>query len=397
MNQQRQKKIEWIVLVLLTVIAAVCFLSNDLDLWAAKSFYHPENLQDPWFEQNQPLWLFFYHGAPWLTGVLLLGSLWVLVGALFKEKLKKFRLQAVYILLVILLGSGFFINAVFKPYWGRPRPREVIELGGQHPYRHFYLPDFGAQGKSFPCGHCSVGFSYGLFYWVFKRRRPKLAVLSLLGSLFFGAMMGVGRIAAGGHFFSDVVFAGLIVYWSCYWLYYKGLKIPQREEQKELGKDSGQLKIFTLLENKSPASLAIYSVLGVLILMILLMASPFNKPVSLEVKDSSIQKIVLKIDQATVKIVLAEEQVELLKLSGEAKGFGFPGNKVKSECESLQNEVQCRVFKKGFFSDYESSLIVSINPLKIKELRIDLKKGEFINLEQGKFPEYFQFNENAKY
>lgn len=393
-NQRRMKK-EFYTLVVLTILAAIFFATSDLDLWAAQSFYHPENLQNPWLEENQPLWLFFYHGAPWLTGILLLGSLSVLVGALFKPEFKKIRIQAIYIFLVIFLGSGFIINAVLKPYWGRPRPREVIELGGQHNYRPFYLPDFGAQGKSFPCGHCSVGFSYGLFYWVFKKRRPKLAMAALGGSLFFGAMMGVGRIAAGGHFFSDVVWAGLIVYWSCFWLYYKGLNIPLKEEQEKSGNGKSRFKIFSILGEKSPVSLVVYSVLGLLVVMTLLLASPFNKPVTLDVKDETVKKIILQIDQATVRIQVDNTQFELLKVSGEAKGFGFPGNKVKSECDDVKDGIsRCRIIRKGFFSDYESRLKVIVNSKKLIDFDLALGKGEFIKDSNSELPAHYKLHRN---
>ena len=47
---------------------------------------------------------------------------------------------------------------VFKDNWGRPRPRETMTFGGENTFQApFVVSDQG--GKSFPCGHCSVGFA----------------------------------------------------------------------------------------------------------------------------------------------------------------------------------------------------------------------------------------------
>jgi len=80
-----------------------------------------------------------------------------------QEKFKKIRIYAVYVFLAVALGPGLVVNSVFKPYWGRPRPREVTEFSGKYQYRPFYIPEVGAQGKSFPCGHCSMLFHLGYF------------------------------------------------------------------------------------------------------------------------------------------------------------------------------------------------------------------------------------------
>jgi lipid A 4'-phosphatase len=67
----------------LTLIAGLLFFDKDLKLWAARFYYHPENSLDPWFEQTKSLWTFFYYAAPWLTGLLILGSISVFATALF--------------------------------------------------------------------------------------------------------------------------------------------------------------------------------------------------------------------------------------------------------------------------------------------------------------------------
>lgn len=372
----KERKIEFWTLIFLSMLVGVLFFDGSLDLKAGGSFYHPDQGMDSWPEQNRPMWLFFYHGAPWLTGALLFLSLLSLIGALFKPEFKKLRMQAIMIFMVILLGAGFIINGVLKPYWGRPRPREVQELGGNYEFKKFYQMDLGAQGKSFPCGHCSVGFTYGLFYWTQKRKNRKSAILALVISLFLGLSMGMGRMAAGGHFLSDVLIAGLIVYWVCYLTYYKILNIPQKDLDEQKGIESDN-KFLKSLSQKSPRTLAIYSALGLLTILVLLVATPFHKPIYLDIKEDIVgTEAVLEVDQGTVLVFIDDAQSEKLKLDGSAKGFGFPGNKIKSSCQIDNDKTTCKVTRKGLFSDYESSMNLFVNTEKLRSLKIKVNKGQ---------------------
>jgi len=47
------------------------------------------------------------------------------------------------------------------------------------------------------------------FAWIFRKRRY------LVLGMMIGAVVSAGRIVQGGHFLSDVVTAGFIVYFTC--------------------------------------------------------------------------------------------------------------------------------------------------------------------------------------
>ena len=49
-------------------------------------------------------------------------------------------------------------------------------------------------------------------WFIFYRRRKKLAVFFLGGGLTFGLFVGFVRMLQGGHFLSDIVWAGGLVY-----------------------------------------------------------------------------------------------------------------------------------------------------------------------------------------
>lgn len=396
-------------LIILTVATLVtCFLFKDsrLDLWAASQFFHPENLNDPingpWFEEHYLLWKFFYFSAPWLSGLILLGSLGVFVGAQFTPKLRAKRKYAAFAFLVILIGSGFLINTVLKPYWGRPRPREVLELGGNKPYQAFYQPNLAGPGKSFPCGHCSVGFSYGILAWILRRKKPKLAAALLGGSILFGFLMGFGRMAAGGHFLSDVFFAGLIIYWSCFAVYYLILKIPKLEQLSERDpKNEGLIFGKSLLPQNRPLQTLTYAALGLATISVLLIATPYHYEYALtgfltETPEGKIQHLVIEIDAGQVEVKVSESIKTTFRIDGNSQGFGFPGSKIYPACTLEKTKNICTLSKTGFFSDLENKVLIQVRPDFIQNLTVQLKEGEFIQHENN-LPESYRLIEPIKH
>lgn len=372
------------------------FHDSQWDIWAAKLFFHPEN-RNPWFEEDFQPWIFFYHAAPWLTGVLL-GSAFI---GLWRSRKKKdgvfLQKSSILIFLLIALGPGLVINSILKPYWGRPRPREVRELGGHHVYQPFYQLNFASGGKSFPCGHCSVGFSYGAGYFIFRRRRPWLARGFLIFSLLFGFLMGIGRIAAGGHFLSDVIWAGIIVYSVAYglsrYLFPNETSASQREGEASPYAISRILQLWLgslgelwkrwirrnpVLEKMS------YILLGGGVLAALLLATPYQSKIethrNLEMKNS------ILIRHASIEIV--DSMSPELILSGSARGFGFPGSKAFIECRTEGLELECQFGKTGVFSDFESVLTLAFPFSRCEDMSLDISETAILNFSE--LPECIQ-------
>ncbi len=398
------------LILLLFATAVTCFLFRDssIDLWAAKKFFHPENVINPWFEEHFSLWSFFYFAAPWLSGLLLLGSLGVLIGSQFKDSLKPQRKYAAFAFLVVVCGSGFFINTVFKPYWGRPRPREILELGGNKPYQAFYQPNIAGPGKSFPCGHCSVGFSYGLLAWILRRRKPKLAACVFGASLFFGLLMGAGRMAAGGHFLSDVFFAGLIIYWSCFAVYHLILKIPRLERlaERDPSKEGIVFGNSMSVQNKPLQAMA-FSALGLATVAVLLIATPYHYEYALtgfliETPSSTIENLNIQIDAGQVEVKVSDDIKTTFRIDGVAQGFGFPGGKLVPECKFSKDVNICEIKKVGLFSDLENKVVILVRTEFIRGLTVKINEGDFVhreaqdsNQESKPLPANYIFIENG--
>lgn len=203
------------LVISLATITNILFWDGHLDSMVARLFYRPDSLDDLWPLQKFWLW----------QGLYAIGNLSAVLGAVLalilillswiKKTSYSFRLKNFYIIMVIVLGPGLVVNAVLKDHWGRPRPREVVEFSGQYQYQ----PPLVAsnQGKhSFVCGHCSASYCLFAFYFILRKRQT----LALGLSIGYGLLMGVARMSAGGHFASDVLWSGYVIFILCWFLYY---------------------------------------------------------------------------------------------------------------------------------------------------------------------------------
>lgn len=144
----------------------------------------------------------------------------VFVAGFFSKNLAQWRRSGLFLALVMLLGPGLLVNAIFKEYWGRPRPNQLEIFGGQFAYEAPLTIDPISTGEAFPSGHASMGFYFFALYFIFRGRKKRLTAWAFILTLVYGFGMGLVRITQGGHFFSDVLWSGGFVYFSCALLYY---------------------------------------------------------------------------------------------------------------------------------------------------------------------------------
>lgn len=185
---------EWLAqglaLVLLALLGTLPFWLTDLDIRAAAIFYHPQ-ADDPWYTGGEPLWSFLYIASPLLTGLILLIAMLVLGAGRFWSWSRRLRCYAILLILLTIIGPGLVVNGLFKDNWGRPRPHQVEQLGGTRPYVPPLALGERGKGKSFPCGHSSVGYMLGVFFMIWLRRRPLLAWTALAGAWCSGPCSGL--------------------------------------------------------------------------------------------------------------------------------------------------------------------------------------------------------------
>ena len=114
-----------------------------------------------------------------------------------------------FVLATFALGPGLIVNGVLKDYWGRARPREILEFGGGSSFSPAWLlSDECLRNCSFVSGEAASGFF--LITAVFLVNRTLRPIVACVAIAIAGAI-SLARIAGGGHFLSDVLIAWLVV------------------------------------------------------------------------------------------------------------------------------------------------------------------------------------------
>jgi lipid A 4'-phosphatase len=119
------------------------------------------------------------------------------------------RWHALFIFALFIIGPGLLANTLLKDHSGRPRPYQLREFGGSLDYVGPLAFDGACpRNCSFVSGDASAAFAYIGPARLLPRRRRALGVA---GAVLLGAGVGLMRMLQGGHFLSDVIFAGLVV------------------------------------------------------------------------------------------------------------------------------------------------------------------------------------------
>lgn len=209
------------VLIVLAITPFTPLVDMDVATWAYNDYWGPEASQS----RSSAINLFFkitysYGVVP--AQLVCGGAFLLLLWSYFKPQspLKKIRGPLLVLVLSLVIGSGIIAHSILKEWWGRPRPKQVIEFGGSQQFRPYYLPTTKRPyepSKSFPSGHSTMGYYFFALYFIGRRNKNKsLAIYGLLIGLSLGITLSIARIMQGGHFVSDVLLAALIMWLSAY-------------------------------------------------------------------------------------------------------------------------------------------------------------------------------------
>jgi lipid A 4'-phosphatase len=371
---RRSRPAQLIVLVLLALVGTLPFWWTDLDTRAAALFYHPA-AEDPWWESGRWFWALLYQASPLLAGLLLIGSLLTIGAARIWPRLRRLQIHAILIMVATLLGPGLIINGVFKDHWGRPRPHQTVALGGTQAYVPPLVRTADGQGKSFPCGHSSVGYLLGVFYMIWQRRRPRLALTALLTSIVLGTLLGIGRMSAGDHFLSDVIWSAVFAYGIAFALYYLVLRIPQREAAA-VGRPPAAPRPL-----RYPALTAgAYGLAAAAMLFGVLLSTPVQETRNLEVQTlaaaSGPRTLRLTADTANLTLFPLGDTNAAASIRLKGRGFGLPTSRVLGALDRTDDAIAYTVTHTGLFTEKDTTLTVGIDPRAWERIEVRTALGD---------------------
>jgi len=197
----------YVLVAAIAVTTAISCFGPNIDLAVTRLFADPITGQ---FPSSRPIhrYAFVYRDEGMIALIVCLaciGLSWLNYLS-WKLPVISFR-TATYLTTAYLLGPGLLVNGILKVYSGRPRAIETLDFGGPLPFVNWW--DW--------TGACPIRCSFvsgeaAAAAWLIG---PALIVpapwrpLAIGAATMFFIYTATMRMAAGGHFLSDVLFAGL--------------------------------------------------------------------------------------------------------------------------------------------------------------------------------------------
>ena len=354
--------------LLLCAITVILFRDTRLDLIIQSMFYHP---QSGWFLKDYPIFKFVYHYGnipALLLSITGLVFIWLSFQAM---KWVKWRKVGFFLFLTMLLGPGLIINVVLKDNWGRPRPRNTIEFGGKYAYEEVLSIDRSSPGNSFPCGHASMGFFLFIPWFVLRKKHASLAGISLALGISYGLLIGLARVAQGGHYASDVFIAGILTYLTgtgLFYLLHLNHAIWYYPKHEDINPKQRTIVSATV------------SILFFFLVMGVVLATPYTKTKSYSsaLSATSAHKatcLSFNLNRGELNLLPADS----LTIMADVQGFGFPGSKLnnrfREQIVSDTLQVKFSQAKEGFFSELTNELNSTFNFPNYGSIKINLNQG----------------------
>ncbi len=199
-------------LVALGLVSALFVLVPGIDLAVSRVFYTPG--QGFVFGNSKPIVAIRNSGIA-TTWIVSIGLVALAIGWKLRptavERWPSMRPWAdwLFVTAAMAIGPGALVNLVIKPIWGRARPRQILEFGGLKNFTPAWVvTDQCSWGCSFVSGEAAASAFLFVFAFIVPLRWRPLAFWSALAVTIIISFV---RIAAGGHYLSDVTIASLLM------------------------------------------------------------------------------------------------------------------------------------------------------------------------------------------
>jgi membrane-associated PAP2 superfamily phosphatase len=354
------------ILLFILGVLTLIFRFTNLDIILEHYFYSSGK---GWMLQYKPFWDFIYRFGIFPGYFLAFGGLIMISVSYWNSKYISFRKVSLLLVFTIIVGPGILVNLVLKDHTGRPRPREITEFGGTEDYVCICQKAKSNEGKSFPCGHCSMGFYLAIPYLFYRNRKKVLAYSFLATGITYGILIGIARMMAGGHFASDVIWAGALT-WGVALLGYYLFRLDKPDK----------IPLISKVEQKKRARKATI-IIGILLPAItigLMLATPyFSKKyidvTSLQLKAAHCRVIDIDLKDATATITPGK----CFHLDYKVNAFGFPNSKIRGLWTSGDTSRYI-IQHLGWFTEVKNVVDVEFQPKDSITLFLHVNNGKVI-------------------
>ena len=214
--KQKHSQCLWVNFIL---ISALLIIFSNIDITVSR-FYFSEESDEFYLKHTWWVKLLYKSCAPViLFSLLSLLILWQINKCKGTNYLSIDGKKVMFVFVVLVLGAGIIVNALFKDQFGRARPRDVIEFNGSKQFTPaFMVTDQCDRNCSFSSGHGAGAYFTLALAMLFRNKKRALAL-----AFTFGTSVSLARIVAGGHFFSDNVvsfFVMAIMTDALYYIFY---------------------------------------------------------------------------------------------------------------------------------------------------------------------------------
>lgn len=144
------------------------------------------------------------------TSALLCLLLWML--SAWVARLAPWRFALAFVAIATAVGPGIVVNGVVKDTFGRARPSQVQDFGGTRQFTPaLQVAKQCTSNCAFVSGHTASAFMLAGVALLGGRRR----LWWLYGGVAAGLLTGFARMSVGAHWFSDVLWAGVVTLACC--------------------------------------------------------------------------------------------------------------------------------------------------------------------------------------
>lgn len=338
-----------------------------IDAGGARLFYRPPVPGGPW-QPPEAIWRALGAVTPCVAILLAAAGLGLLLrAALASPSAPRGMRPGLMILLGLVLGPGLLVNAIGKDHWHRPRPRQTEGLGGDFAY---VAPlEVGPAGKSFPCGHASVGFACAAVGYAVAAGRPRTRRRWFAASFALGAILGLGRVATGAHFVSDVVWAALFTYAA---LFVAALAVrPDRGLEPAAAATTAPSRARRLAV--AVGALLLAAGVGAFFM-------PFRRnlppePIAGDLKAGAPWRVRIDVEIGHARIILDPDSAFLREAHYD--GFGLPGGRLDeaTRVDAPAHALTTRLRPRGSFADLEGVATYRVPRALVGALEVDVRDG----------------------